>query len=123
MKRLPLTLVTREHWTDFAIGHLRGWAYYQEARTKLDGVHVPEHIRVIFTNSDAWRQVSVFGTVSLRVAIRAAVPAAEASPIVVTHNEFGRCFGTFADVDLTAIRKTRLFAEELEAVAAEGGAV
>lgn len=117
MKPTPLTLVKREHWTDFHIGYLQGWAYAQEARTRTDGVYVAAHIVVTFTTSDAWRQVQVFGTESLRGAIRAAVPAAEASPIVRGRNEFGIVYGSYATVDLAKLRKTRLFAEELEAVA------
>jgi len=126
MKPLPLTLVKREHCTDFHIGRFQGWAQLQEARTRGDGKHVKQHISVNFVNgpdgNGAWRQVSVFGTESLRVAIRAAVPAAEASPIVRGRNEFGIVYGSYATVDLAELRKTRLFAEELEAAAAGGDA-
>lgn len=126
MKPTPLTLVKREHWTDFNIGRFQGWAQFQEARTRGDGKHLAQHIAVTFVNgpdgNGAWRQVSVFGTESLRVAIRAAVPAAEASPIVRGRNEFGIVYGSYATVDLAKLRKTRLFAEELEAAAAGGDA-
>ena len=128
MKPTPLTLVKREYWTDFSMGHLRGWVQAQEARTRGDGKHVKQHIAVTFvtgwgcSGGGAWRQVSVFGTESLRVAIRAAVPAAEASPIVRGRNEFGIVYGSYATVDLAELRKTRLFAEELEAATAGGDA-
>lgn len=72
---MKITLTPERYWHDFTCDDVSGRINFEEARKHTQTFKlIPEHFEVTINTERAWRTINVFGTKSMRNAIKAAAP-------------------------------------------------
>ena len=100
-----ITLTETPYWHEFTCDDVVGTVRFEEARKHSQTFElIREHFDVVVANGRAWRQISVFGTKSMRSAVRAA--ASHFMPLPEIRMMGGReTFGEIVEVKIPKRKK------------------
>jgi hypothetical protein len=72
---MKIVITKTDYWHDFTCDGIEGTIRFEEARQHTQTFKpIREHFNVTIANGRAWREIDVFGTKSMRNAIKAAAP-------------------------------------------------